>query len=176
SNRDRFLSLLESFKIRPESFIRESSIGVLKEDQSLLRKEKDREFEGKLFELRDLFYTGNPELIRFLNEMVEILPGENRAIVIKFYSMLIDINTEQFLTAYSRTSDTNCLIARVSAGDLTAAEKINLFEERENAFNSLIGKEATALQLKEYARKCLLVLNLTKEKLQAPPSDKKEEQ
>lgn len=177
SGRERFLALLESFKVRPESFIRENAIAVLKEEPTLLRKGKDSEFEGKLFELRDLFYSGNPELIRFLNALMETLSGENKATVIRFYSMLIDINPEQFLTAYSGSSDTNCLIARVSAGDLTATEKITLFEEREESLKLLSEREGTAPQLKGYAKNCLLVLGLAKDKLlNPPPGEKKEEQ
>lgn len=176
SNRERFLSLIESFKIRPESLIRESAISILKEDPTLFRKEKDNEFEGKLFELRDLFYSRSPELIRLLNELLEILPGENRASVVRFYSLLIDINPEQFLVSYSGTADSNCLIARVSAGDLSSEEKINLFEEREEAFKLLSEKDGNAPQIKNYAKNCLLVLNLAKDKISNSVNGKKEEQ
>lgn len=176
SPKERLLTIIESFKTNPEATLRESAIDVIKTEPTLLKGGKDTEFEGKLFELRDLFYNRNPELIRFLNELLEILKGENKGVVIKFYSMLMDINMEQFLTAYSSTKDTNCLMARIVAGDLTSNEKVTLFEDRENDLQRIIKKESTAPAIKTLANSCYLVLGLAKDKLlnsnQAKEEDK----
>ena len=86
----------------------------------------------------------------------------------KFFALWMDINMEQFLVAYSKTKDSNCIIATTFGDPIPENEKLNEYYEREDALKALLAKENINPVVEALAKNCLLVLGLEIAKI-APP-------
>lgn len=169
--RKTFLSLLENFRVSPEAVVREKAITILKDHPTMFTSKLDVELEAQIFRLRDHLNNNEPETVTFLVDLMGILEGENQLLLKRFFSLWIEINLDNFLAAYARTKDTNCLVASMFGDNIPQEEKLNELYEREEKFNEFIKREKVDPKLTLLANNCLLVIGLEISKLAPPTPD-----
>lgn len=155
-----FLGLLDDFQSSPSADVRQRAVAYLKEHPSLFMDTLDRELEAAIYQWRDLFILNNPEVSGFLLELSSILPGKNKLLIYRFFSLWMDINMEHFLAAYAKGADTNCNIAIVFGDEKSETEiKDSLLERAEN-LRKILENENMNPQIKQLATNCLLKIDL----------------
>lgn len=168
SSRRKFLALMEDFHANPSKEVREKAIETLKADKKLLGPVLDSDFEASLFTWRDLLLQENPEVALFLLDLLSEVTGENQDAVKRFFSIMMDINLEQFIKFYSKSKDVNCTIASLLGDRIPEEEKLNELREREDSLAAYLTKENLAPNLKQFATSCQMVLNLFVSQQPAP--------
>lgn len=172
--RKTFLVLLEDFHVNPVQPIRERAMGIFKDHPTMFTQKLDPELEVNIFRWRDLLNNNEPEAVKFMNELMNVLQGENLEMMKRFYSLWLDINMENFVAAYSKTRDTNCTIAATFGDTIPEEEKLNEYIEREDALKAFVVKEKIDPVQKNLANNCLLVLQIAISKI-APKPDPNEQ-
>ena len=167
--RQVFLALLEDFHADPQKEIRLKALDYFKNHPTIFTQKLDTDLEAAVFRWRDLLNLNEPELANFLIDLLNILQGENQIMVKRFFALWMDINMEHFLTAYSKTKDTNCLIATTFGDPIPEEERLNEYYDREDALKAFLAKENINPVEKTLATNCQLVLGLEISKI-APPS------
>lgn len=167
--RRMFFSLLDAFHSNPSLEIRLQAIEILKKNPSVLDKKLDKEFEAQIFKWRDLLILNQKEVIFFIFDMMPLLKEENILMLKRFLSLWMEINLENFISAYHSSQDTNCTIALVFGDPYSEDEKINLLLERQEAFKFFLLKEELDNNQKKFAQNCLLQLNLNLDKIRPEP-------
>ena len=155
-----FFSLLEYFRISPITETRERALNILKANPKMFGPKLDKELESRIFRWRDLLNNNEPELVSFLLDLMTILQGENQLMVNKFFSLWMEIDMENFIKAYSRTKDSNCMIATTFGDNIPEEEKINLYYDRETDLKIFLNKEKIDPVHRALANSCLLVLGV----------------
>lgn len=166
--KNTFINMLENFASSPDATIRLKAMEAFRSQPTMFKLTKDTELEGAISSWRDLIVQNSPELPLFLLDLLTILQGENKEIIVRFYSLLMDNNLNLFLSTYTKSKDTNCSIATVVGDPLPEEEKINELYDRERALNTFVSQEKIDENQKAFANVCLLVLRLHLAKL-APP-------
>lgn len=173
--RQTFLVLLEDFHTNPTEAIHSTAMGIFKNHPTMFGQKLDPELEAQIFRLRDLMNNNEPEAVKFFNNLLNILQGENLQMMKRFYSLWMDINIENFISAYSKTRDTNCTVASLFGSPLPEEEMYYEYLEREEKLKAFVSKEKTEPVQKALANNCLLVLQLEIGKLapkfQTPPEE-----
>ncbi|HXH32579.1 MAG TPA: hypothetical protein VNJ01_17405 [Bacteriovoracaceae bacterium] len=164
-----FLSLLNNFRSDPSREIKELALSQLRRNPGIFSEKLDKELETEVFRLRDLLHTYNPEVASLLVDLGQLLEGENLSMLKRFTSLWMDINMESFLKAYSKSNDSQCLIATTFGDSVAAEEKNNVLYDRERALAQYISKEKADPVLKAFATSCQLVLNLHLSKIVPQP-------
>lgn len=160
SPRQIFLGLLENFRSDPLKSNREQALNYFKAHPTIFTQKLDTELEATIYRWRELMVNNEPEVGVFLNDLLNILQGENQLMVKRFFSIWMDINMENFLAAYSKTKDTNCTIATVFGDSIPEEEKLNEYRDREDALKTFVMKEGANPSYKALANNCLMVLNI----------------
>jgi hypothetical protein len=155
-----FLSLLDFFRSSPSSETRQRALTILKENPTMFNQKLDKELESQIFRWRELLNNNNPEAVNFLLDLIGSLQGENQQMIYKFFSLWMEIDMEKFIAAYSRTKDTNCMIATVFGDNIPEEEKLNLYYDRETDLKLLLNKEKIDPAHRALANSCLLVLGV----------------
>jgi len=158
--RATFFSLLEYFRISPIAETRERAINILKTNPKMFDQKLDKQLESQIFRWRDLLNNNEPELVNFLLDLMTVLQGENQIMINKFFSLWMEIDMEKFIKAYSRTKDTNCMIATTFGDNIPEEEKINLYFDRETDLKIFLNKEKIDPVHRALANSCLLVLGV----------------
>jgi hypothetical protein len=159
--RARFINILETFGQIPDPTLREKAMEVFKASPTMFTEKLDPALESAVFSWRDLISQGSAELPPFLLDLLTILHGENKDMVTKFYSLIIDQNLPLFLSSYSKSRDINCLIVNVVGDRITEEEKRNVLYDREKALNEFSQSEKADPTQKRIADTCLLKLRTT---------------
>lgn len=155
-----FLALLEDFHIRPSEDLRQRAMTIFKSHPTMFTQKLDRELESEVFRWRDLLNNNDPETVSFLLDLMGVLQGENLEMLKRFFSLWMEIDMGNFVAAYSKTKDVNCLIATTFGDVIPEEEKLNEYVERENALKALLAQEKSDAAQKAFISKCLLVLGL----------------
>ena len=155
-----FLSLINNFRSNPIKEVKDLTLSQLQKNRTMFGPKLDPELETEIFRLRDLLHDSNPEAGSLLLELSHVLEGENLEMLKRFLSLWMDIKMEDFLKTYSKTKDTNCLIATTFGDSVVAEEKNNVLFDRERALADIISKDKTDPVVKVFATRCQLVLNL----------------
>lgn len=163
--RSVFFSLLDDFHTNPTAEVRASAINVLMKNPTIFGPKLDRTLEGEIFKLSDLIYNKNKELPNFLMNLTELLKDENLEMVNRFFTIMLDSNPEMFLRTYTRSKDTNCIIAGLLGHRVPDEELVPEYREREEILNEFMAKEKVDPVLSALAQKCLLVVKLQINKL-----------
>jgi hypothetical protein len=158
SPRGKFFALLEAFRASPEASVRESAIGHLRLNPTLFSEKLDKDLEAQIFRWRDLLVNNEAEAVNFILDLNKILRGENHQMLLKFFSIWMEINMENFIAAYIRTGDINCEIATTIGDNIPDEEKINIFYDRETELKKMLVKEGIAPLHRTLAENCLNVL------------------
>lgn len=169
SPKETFLALLEDFRANPIAPIRERALVIFKDHPTMFSQKLDPQLEAQVFRWRDLLNNNEPEVVKFLIDLMNILQGENQEMIKKFFSLWMEINMEHFLAAYSRTRDVNCGVAKLFGFPLSEEEKINELYEREASLKEFVAKEKVEPVQKALANNCLLVLQIELSKIAPAP-------
>lgn len=156
--RTRFINMLETFGQIPDPTIRQKAMEVFKASPTMFSEKLDPGLEGAVFNWRDLIAQGEPELPLFLLDLLTILHGENKDVVTKFYSLIIDQDLPLFLSSYSKSRDINCLIVTVVGDPVSEEEKRNILYDRDKSLNEFILSENSDPTQRRIADTCLLKL------------------
>lgn len=161
-----FFSILRDFLVAPDAAFKEQAIEILKKNPALFTDKIDTELEAAIYKWRDLLNQKNKVTLDFLMELLKNLRGENLEMVKRFFSYAIDVDLEDFLTVYSKSTDTNCILMSYLGDALPIEEKFNELSERLTVLDAFL-KSDKSPSLKAYAQKCQLVLKLEVDKLNA---------
>lgn len=165
SPREVFLSLLGSFRGSPDSSLRERAMEIFKSHPTMFSSKLDPELESQIFRWQELLHNNEPEVVPFLINLMNILQGENLLMLKRFFALWIDINLDNFLTAYIKTKDTNCMIITTFGHNIPEEEKLNEYYDREDALKEYLARPNIEPSQKALATNCLLVLGLEISKL-----------
>ena len=157
------LMLLTEFKVNPEQEIRLRIISIIKSNASLLGSDLDPRLESAVFGLRDLIYQKEKELPLLLVDLLNVLKGENREMVRRFFSLMMDHDLISFLQAYSQTKDENCIIAGELGDNLPEQEKLNELRSRLKSLGKYLEREDATHKV--LASNCQLVVQIQINKL-----------
>ena len=161
--RRTFLSLLDDFQVAPHPTIRERALELLKNNQGMFTQKLDKDLESSIFKWRDLMTQKNKSAQGFLLELMKLVKGENLDMLKHFFSYAIDVDIKDFLTVYSKSDDTNCLIMGYLGDRLSDQEKYNELLERAKVLDAYVATPTFDPQ-KPFAEKCQIVLRLELDK------------
>lgn len=161
----KFISMLEDFHISADKSVKEKALELLRSHPTIFTERLDKDLEAAIYRWRDLLMQKNKETYDFLLELIKTLKGENLEMVKRFFSLTIEENIGEFLAAYSKSSDVNCLIMGYLSDPLPEEEKYNELNERLQALDAFLGSDKVNATNKAYAEKCHLVLKLQVDKL-----------
>lgn len=167
--RETFLALLEDFRTFPTVEIRLRAMSIFKESPTMFNQKLDQELESHVYRWRELLNNNEPEVVNFILDLLNILQGENQEMMKRFSSIWMDINMGQFISAWSRTKDTNCSIATTFGENIPEEEKINEYYERQDALKGYLQRQNLDPAHKALATNCLLQLTILLEKLDPRP-------
>lgn len=162
--RKTFLSLLDDFQAAPDPTIREKALEILRKTPGMFTLKLDKDFEASVFKWRDLLAQKNKSAQGFVLDLMKIVKGENLEMLKHFFSYAIDVDIKDFLTTYSKSDDTNCLIMGYLGDRLSDEEKYNELLERAKVLDAYVATPTFDPQ-KPYAQKCQIVLRLELDKL-----------
>lgn len=168
--RENFLSLLEIYRITPDSSIRERAMSIFKDHPAMFSEKLDKGLESNVYRWREHLYNNEPETANFLLDLMSILKGENLVMLKKFWSLWMDINMANFIAAYSRTRDTNCSIATTFGDNIPQDEILNEYYDRYDSLKALLADEKLLPAHRALANNCLLVLQIQISKMDTEAS------
>lgn len=168
SPRTNFIIMLDRFADNPDESFRKAAFEIFKAHPTVFGKELDPQLAGSVFSWRDLIVQNAQQLPLFLLDLMKILQGENRDIVVRFYSLILDANPQWFLSTYILAKDPGCVVATQLADPHAEEEKLNILFDREKALNQLVETELKPEE-KLLARSCLLQLRDHLGRITAPP-------
>lgn len=166
SPRAKFVTMLEDFRVDSSAALRTQAIEHLKAHPQLFNDNLDKDLESRIYQWRDLLSQRNPETHNFLLELLIYLKGENQNMVRRFYSLAMDVDLPDFLTAYSRSKDTTCQIGVMVADQLPEDERFNEMAERLTALEAVLKQEKLDTAVKVMALRCEASIKLALAKMQ----------
>lgn len=169
SPRVTYLALLGSFRVSPDSVIREKAMEIFKAHPTMFNDKLDLDLEAQIFRWQELLHNNNPEVVNFILDLSKILQGQNLEILKRFWALWMDIDMENFIIAYTKTKDSNCVIATTFGFNIPEEEKLKEYYDREDALRDFLAKSDVPPTAKALANNCLLVLGLEINKIAPPP-------
>ena len=164
SPKSSFFSMLNDFRSSQDESVQAAALQILRAAPNMFSDPLDSDLEASVYRLRDLLVQKNKRTHELLLEMMKYLNGENLLMVRRFYSFTIDIDLEEFLKEYSKSSDSNCIIMAYHGDNLPFEEKFNELADRLRELDAfLLTKKADAV--KAYGRRCQIVLGLQVDKM-----------
>ena len=162
--------LMNDFHGQPTKENRERVLSFLRNNLKIFTPVLEKDFESKIYELRDLFQQNNEQAFIYILDLITILPGENLEMLKRFLSHTMDDNMENFITQYHKNKDVNCMLASLISDPVPEEDKINIFYERDEALTQYLSKDTLPLLMKEFATRCQLVVKLQIDKLTPKPA------
>jgi len=159
SPRKNFISMLNDFRTVQDISVKDKAIELLRLNPTIFPETLDLEFESSIYRWRDLLVQKNKMTHDFLIEMMSNLKGENLQMVMRFYSFAIDVDMGEFLNAYSKSNDSNCLIMDHLGDNLPEDEKYNELAERLAVLDAFLLTDKAA-PIKLYGQHCQMILKL----------------
>lgn len=172
-----FFSMMEDFRSAPVADLRDRAIETLRSSPTMFNEKLDPELEASIFRWKGLIVQRNKVAQSFILELMKSLKGENLEMMKRFLSYAIDADFADFVSFYSKTTDSNCMLITYLGDNLPDEEKFNELSERLKSIDAYIASDKA--EYKEYAQRCQLVLKLTVDRLgtvTAPPPDQSEPQ
>ncbi len=171
SPREQYLSFMDSFRVSPEKVVRERAMALFKDHPQIFSDKLDKDLEARIYRWRDLVVQDAPEVPLFLLDLSNILKGQNKEIVTRFFSVVMDINFDMFIESYPRTKDTSCAPVTLIEAAVPAEERFPELFERLGILEEYLARENLPPDRKLYATVCTNVLKiyLEKEGTTAPP-------
>ena len=160
SPRENFLALLEVFRISPETSIRARAMEIFRNHPTIFNEKLDETLESQIYRWREHLNNNEPETVNFLLDLMNILKGENLEMIKRFFALWMEIDMENFIAAYSKTKDSNCMIATTFGDRIPEEEKIKELYDREDALKKMLANEKLNPIYRALANNCLLVLSM----------------
>lgn len=167
--RQKYLAFMDDFRVSPELVFREQAMELFKDHPQMFSEKLDKDLEARVYSWRDLSTQNAAELPLFLLDLNNILKGENKSIITRFFSVMMDLNFEMFISSYPRTKDTACAPATLIEEAVPAEEKFPELYERLSIIEEYLAKENLPADRKLYATICMNALKIYLEK-EAPPA------
>lgn len=164
-----FLVLLETFHGSPTKDIRERAMNHFKSHPTMFGQKLDKDLETAVFNWRDQLNLNRQEMVSFLLDLQNVLQGENQEMIKRFFALWMEIDMENFLAAYSRTKDTNCMVAATFGDSIPEEEKLNEYYDRESAIAKILTNERLDPAVRALATNCQTVLNIQISKMAPAP-------
>lgn len=171
--RQQYLSFMDSFRVSPNSSYREEAMSVFRDHPQIFSEKLDKDLEARIYSWRDLVVQNEEGLPLFLLDLQNILRGENKAALVRFFSVVMDLNIEMFMVSYPRSKDPACAPVTMLEAAVPAEEKFPELYERLGVLEEYVARETLTPDKKLYANLCLntLRLYLEKEGSTAPPPE-----
>ncbi len=166
--RTEFFTLLEEFSLSPTNETRLKLRLIVEKNPKLFSEKLDTDLEAQIFKMIDLIYNKNKEFAFLLLDLLEFLVGENKLMVEKFFTILMDSNLDLFLNTYSKSKDKNCMIAKFLGHKIPEDEVMNELLERQVILHDYLLRDKIDPLIENLAKNCQLVLNLEITKLTTP--------
>lgn len=167
--RQIFLALLENFHVSPTKDVRDRAMNHFKSHPTMFNQKLDKDLEMAVFNWRDLLNLNRQEMVNFLLDLLNVLQGENQEMIKRFFALWMEIDMDNFLTAYSRTKDSNCMIAATFGDAIPEEEKLNEYYDRESAIAKILTNEKLDPAIRALATNCQTVLNIQISKMAPAP-------
>ena len=177
SPRLQYLSYMDSFRVSPEEGFRTEAMELFKKHPQIFSEKLDTDLEARVYSWRDLVVQNASEVPSFLLDLANILKGQNKDIVTRFFSVVMDINFDMFIGSYPRTKDVTCAPVTLIESAVPSEEKFPELFERMGILEEYLAKENLPADKKLYATICMNILKiyLDKEGASAPPETSPEE-
>lgn len=171
SPREQYLSYMDSFRVSPEKGFRDQSMELFKDHPQIFSEKLDADLESKVYAWRDLVVQNASEVPLFLLDLSNILKGQNKEIITRFFSVVMDINFDMFIGSYPRTKDVTCAPVLLIEAAVPEEERFPELFERLGILEEFLAKENLPQDKKLYASICMNVLKvfLDKQGATAPP-------
>ncbi len=162
--RQKYLAFMDDFRVSPELVYREQAMELYKMHPQMFSAKLDKDLEARIYSWRDLVVQNAAELPLFLLDLNNILKGENKDIVTRFFSVVMDINFEMFISSYPRSKETTCSPVTLIEDAVPAEERLPELYERLGIIEDYLAKEKIPDDRKVYATICLNALKVYLEK------------
>lgn len=175
--RQQYLSYMDSFRVSPEKLFRDQAMELFKDHPQIFSEKLDAELEAKVYSWRDLVVQNASEVPLFLLDLSNILKADNKDVVTRFFSVVMDINFEMFIGSYPRTKDTTCAPVTLIEAAVPEEERFPELFERMGILEEYLAREGLAPEKKLYATVCMNVLKIYLEKagaqapVETPPAE-----
>jgi len=175
--RQQYLSFLDSFRVSPEKGFRDQAMAVFKDHPQIFSEKLDKDLEARVYRWRDLVVQNEPEVPLFLLDLSNILKGQNKEIVTRFFSVVMDINFDMFIGSYPRTKDTSCAPVLLIEAAVPEEERFPELFERLGILEEYLARENLPADKKLYASICMNTLKVYLDKQrgasapETPPAD-----
>ncbi len=167
--RQKYFNFMESFRVSPEQVFREEAMTLFRTHPQMFTEKLDNDLAARIYSWRDLIVSNETEVPLFLLDLFNILKGENKAVIPGFFSVMLDLNPEMFMSHYPRTKDLTCAPATMIEAAVPAEEKFPELYERMGLLEDYLKKENLTADKKNYATICFNTLRLYLEKEAPPP-------
>lgn len=165
--RQQYLSTLDSFRVSPEKGFRDQAMAMFKDHPQIFSDKLDTELEAKVYAWRDLVVQNASETPLFLLDLSNILKGQNKEMITRFFSVVMDINFDMFIGSYPRSKDTSCTPVTLIEAAVPAEEKFPELFERMGILEEYLARENLPADKKLYANLCLNTLKVYLDKQNA---------
>lgn len=165
--RQQYLNFLDSFKDAPILVYRERAMELFRKHPQMFAEKLDRDLEARIYSWRDLIVQNSAETPLFLLDLYNILKGENKQAVVRFFSVILDLNLEMFIANYPRTKDPACAPVTLIETAVPEEERVPELYERLGMFEEYLARENIPADRKLYATLCMNTLKIFIDK-QAP--------
>ncbi len=162
--RQQYLSFLDGFRISPDASYRVQAMAIFKDHPQIFSDKLDRDLDAKIYSWRDLIVQNSAELPLFLLDLRNILKGENKDSVIRFFSVVMDLNIEMFMSSYPRSKDPVCAPVLMIEAAVPPEEKFPELYERMGVLEDYLARENVPADKKLYGNLCLNTLKIYVEK------------
>jgi len=161
-----FFTLIEEFRLKPSNGLRNKIGTVIQKNPNLFTETIDRDLEAQIYKMADLIYNKSNEFALLLVDLVQNLKGENKEMIQKFFTVMMDSNINLFISSYSLTQDKNCIIGKSFGLKIPEDEILNELLERRDRLETYLNQPKIDPLLLQFAQNCLLVLNIELDKIQ----------
>lgn len=168
--RQQYLAFMENFRVSPELAFRQEAMDLFRKHPQMFAATLDKNLEARLYAWRDLIVQNEAELPLFLLDLASILKGENREMLDRFFSVVLDLNFDMFITSYPRTRDTSCAPVTLLEAAVPPEERLPELYERKGILEEYLARPNLVPDRKLYAQVCLDVLKLHLVKVTPEPT------
>ncbi len=170
--RQQYLSFMDGFRVTPDLAYREQAMELFRAHPQMFSDKHDKNLEARIYAWRDLVVQNSEELPLFLLDLMNILKGENKITITRFFSLVMDLNIDMFMSSYPRTKDPACAPVTMIETAVPPEERLPELYERLGILEEFLAREKLPADKKLYGNLCLntLKIYLEKEGAAAPPT------
>lgn len=162
--RQKYLAFMDDFRVSPELVFRQQAMELFKANPQMFTDKLDKDLEARVYSWRDLSVQNAEELPLFLLDLYNILKGENKNIITRFFSVVMDLNFDMFIASYPRSKEVSCAPVTLIEEAVPAEERLPELFERLSIIEAYVAREGIPADRKLYAGICMNALKVFLEK------------